>query len=156
MNILDYDQTHTLNANIVLRTPTDFSVSWGSFYPFADWTASFQIAYGSGLPYSSFGTGLTNDQRMPSTSNVDFKLIRTFFVNDVGIDLFLDIFNLFDSENVNFIGDTQYYDLGDASDPSIQGDPSVVRRSGISDSFIRSPQAYSIGRQIRLGAAVRF
>lgn len=87
---------------------------------------------------------------------MDFKLIRTFFVNDVGIDLFLDIFNLFDSENVNFIGDNQYYDLGDASDTSIKGDPSVVRKSGLTDSYIRSPQAYSTGRQIRVGAAVRF
>ena len=156
MNILDFDQTHTINANIVLRTPNKFSISWGSFYPFADWTSSFQIAYGSGLPYSSFGTGLTNDQRMPSTSKVDLKLIRTFFVNNVGIDLFLDIFNLFNSDNVDFIGNTQYYDLGDASDLSVQGDPSVVRRSGINDSFIRSPQAYSTGRQVRLGAAVRF
>jgi len=156
MNILSYDQTHTINANIVLRTPNKFSVSLGSFYPFADWTASFQIAYGSGLPYSSFGTGLTNDQRKPSTNKVDFKLIRTFFVNNVGIDLFLDIFNMFNSENVNFIGNTQFYDLGDASDSSVQGDPSVVRRSGLTNSYIRSPQAFSIGRQVRLGAAVRF
>jgi hypothetical protein len=156
MNILDFDQTHTINANIVLRTPNKFSTSWGSFYPFADWTASFQIAYGSGLPYSSFGTGLTNDQRMPSTNKVDFKLIRTLFINEIGIDLFLDIFNLFDSENVLFIGDIQYYDLGDPLDPSVQSDASVVRRSGLTNSYIRNPQAFSTGRQIRVGAAVRF
>jgi outer membrane receptor protein involved in Fe transport len=156
MNILDFDQTHTFNANIVLRTPTQFGTAWGSFHPFADWTASFQIAYGSGLPYSSFGTGLTNDQRKPSTSSVDFKLIRTILINDFGIDLFLDVFNLFNTDNVNFIGNTQYYDLGDATDPSVQGDASVVRRSGITNAFIRSPQAFSIGRQIRVGAAVRF
>jgi hypothetical protein len=156
MNILSYDQTHTVNANIVLRTPSEYSISWGSFYPLADWTASFQIAYGSGLPYSSFGTGLTNDQRKPSTSSVDFKLIRTIYVNRVGIDLFMDIFNLFNSDNVLFIGNTQFYDLGDPVDPTIKGDASVVRRSGITNTFIRNPQAFSIGRQIRVGAAVRF
>jgi hypothetical protein len=155
MNILDYDQTHTVNANIILRTPEKFSVDWGSFYPLADWTASFQIAYGSGLPYSSFGTGLTNDQRMPSTSNVDLKFIRTFRINDVGLDLFLDVFNLFDTENVAFIGNIQYYDLGDAADPSVKGDPSIVRRD-LSGNYIRHPQAYSTGRQVRFGAAVRF
>lgn len=158
MNILSYDQTYTLNANIVLRTPTKFSISWGSFYPFADWTSSFQIAYGSGLPFSSFGTGLTNDQRKPSTNKVDFKLIRTFFINDVGIDLFMDIFNLFDNNNVLFIGNTRYYYCPPYSPgcSPVEGDPSVVRKSGLTNSFIRSPQAFSTGRQVRLGAAVRF
>jgi hypothetical protein len=159
MNILSYDQTHTINANIVLRTPNKYSVSWGSFYPFADWTASFQIAYGSGLPYSSFDTGLTNDQRKPSTNKVDFKLIRTFFINNVGIDLFLDIFNVFDTENVVFIGDPQFYgpfENEKTNYPAAEGDASVVGRSGLTESFIRNPQAFSTGRQIRLGAAVRF
>lgn len=156
MNILAYDQTHTVNANIILRTPEKFSVAWGSFYPLADWTASFQIAYGSGLPYSSFGTGLTNDQRRPSTNTTDLKFIRTFRINEVGIDLFLDVFNLFNNKNVTFIGNTQYYDLGDATDPSIKGDPSVIRRDGVTLDYIRHPQAYSSGRQVRFGTAVRF
>jgi len=156
MNILDYDQTHTVNANIILRTPEKFSIAWGSFYPLADWTASIQFAYGSGLPYSSYGTGLTNDQRLPATSTTDLKLIRTFRIDEVGLDLFLDFFNLFNNKNVLYIGDTQFYDLGDPADASIKGDPSVVRRDGLTGDYIRSPLAYSSGRQIRFGAAVRF
>lgn len=156
MNILDYDQSHTLNATIVLRTPEDLGMSMGSFYPFADWTATFQFAYGSGLPYSSYGTGLTNDQRLPWTSATDLKLIRLIRMSPVDVEIFLDIFNIFDRQNVRYIGDTRLYERGDPSDASIKGDPTVVRRDGINETFNRNSQALSTGRQWRFGIGFRF
>ena len=156
MNILDFDQTHTVNATIIARTPQDFGMALGSFLPFADWTATFQFRYGSGLPYSSYGTGLTNDQRMPWTSTTDLKLIKMIPVKAVDLEIFLDIYNMFDKRNVLYIGNTQYYEYGDPADPSIKGDPTVVRRDGITSAFIRSPQALSSGRLWRFGVGFKF
>jgi len=158
MNILDYDQTHTINATIIGRTPQDFGLTLGSFRPFAEWTATFQFRYGSGLPYSSFGTGLTNDQRMPWTSATDLKLIKVIPVKPVNIEIFLDIYNMFDRKNVLYIANTRLYDRGDKDDDSIKGDATVVGPDpdGISDAFIRNRQALSSGRQWRFGIGFRF
>jgi hypothetical protein len=154
MNILNHDQTHTVNATIILRTPSDYGGSWNALV--GDWTGTFQFRYGSGLPYSSFGTGLTNDQRRPWTSSTDLKLIKIIRVDRISFELFLDVINLFDRENVIYIGNTRLYERGDPADDSIKGDPTVVRRDGISDVFIRNPQTLSAGRQLRLGVGFRF
>jgi hypothetical protein len=156
MNILSYDQTHTVNATLTLRTPGDFGTNWGGFQPFADWTGTFQFRYGSGLPYSSYGTGLTNDQRKPWTSATDLKLIRIVRLQRVSFEIFLDIYNMFDRQNVIFIGNTRLYDRGDPDDPTVQDDPTVIRRDGINDAFTRNPQALSSGRQWRFGVGFRF
>jgi outer membrane receptor protein involved in Fe transport len=156
MNILDFDQTHTVNANIVLKTPESFGAEVIGFNPFANWTASIQFAYGSGLPYTGYNSTSVNDKRMPWTSTTDMKLIRHIDIDPVGLDLFIDIFNLFDRDNVSFIGSAQYYEIGSVDNPSIKGDPSVIYRDGITGNFIRHPQSYSTGREIRFGLAVKF
>ena len=154
MNILDYDQTHTVNATIILRTPGDYGGSMSGLV--GDWTGTFQFRYGSGLPYSSYGTGLTNDQRRPWTSATDLKLIKIVRFQNMSFELFIDIYNLFDRNNVIYIGNTRLYDRGDPDDPTIKGDPTVVQRDGISDAFVRNPQALSTGRQWRFGLGFRF
>jgi outer membrane receptor protein involved in Fe transport len=155
MNILDFDQTHTVNANLILRTPVDFGIKLGPVHPFAGWATTFLFDYGSGLPYSSYGNNKVNDKRRPWTSTTDFKLSRTFTVAGLGLNMFMDVFNLFNRKNVNWIGSAQYYDSGDPEDSSIKGDPSVVRRNS-DGSYARNPQAYSTGRRIRFGIALTF
>jgi hypothetical protein len=139
-----------------LRTPSDFGANLGGFQPFSDWTGTFQFRYGRGLPYSSWNTGLTNDQRQPWTSTTDLKLIKIIRLKPVSFEVFLDIYNIFDRENVIYIGNTRFYDLGDSTDDTIQGDPTVIRRDGISNAYIRNPQAVSRGRQWRFGVGFRF
>lgn len=156
MNILDHDQTHTVNANLTLRTPVEFGPGFGKIKPLANWMMNVQFEYGSGLPYSSYGTGKVNDKRMPWTSTTDLKIIRQISVAKIKFDLFLDIFNLFDRRNVWWIGNSQYYDQGDPNDPSIKHDPSVIRRDTITGDYIRNPAVYSYPRQFRFGMAVQF
>lgn len=155
MNILDFDQTHTVNTNITLRTPSDFGTNFGVIRHFADWITNIQFAYGSGLPYSSYGNNKINDARRPWTSTTDLKFMKQIKISRYGIDLFMDVFNLFDRKNVNWIGSSLYYDVGHSSDASIKGDPSVVRREA-DGTFVRSPQAYSAGRQMRFGIGLHF
>ncbi|MBN2417351.1 TonB-dependent receptor [bacterium] len=155
MNILDHDQTHTVNANLTLQTPSDFGPRLGSVKPLADWIMNVQFEYGSGLPYSSYGTGKINDKRMPWTSTTDLKLIRKISVANLTFELFFDVYNLFDRKNVWWIGNTQYYDQGDPNDPTIKGDPSVVRRDNITGDYVRNPTVFSYARQFRFGMAVK-
>jgi hypothetical protein len=156
MNILDFDQTHTVNATIILRTPTEFGTNLGGFFPFSDWTGTFQFRYGSGLPYSSSGSGLTNDQRRPWTSTTDLKLIRVIRMQPVSLEIFLDVYNIFDRKNTIYIGNSYYYDNGSPDDKNVKDDPTVVRRDINSGTFSRNPQAISRGRQLRFGIGVRF
>ena len=150
LNIMSFDQTHTVNANISLRTPDDFIKGLNN------WRANIQFGYGSGLPYTSYGSGKVNDKRMPWTSNTDLRLSKQFNVANVKMNLFLDVFNLFNRENVDWIGSAQWYEIGDAEDETVKDDPAVVRRDGITGEFIRNPQAYSNKRQFRFGIAVEF
>lgn len=148
MNILDFDQTHTVNANITLRTPADIDlIQIGQFKPLAKWTANIQFDYGSGLPYSSYGSGKINDKRRPWTSNTDVKLIRQFSAANLNFDFFVDVLNVFDRQNVEWLGSSRYYE--------ITGDPSIVFKD-ITGQYIRNTQVYSDGRQVRLGVAVQF
>ena len=68
----------------------------------------------------------------------------------------MDVFNLFNRKNVNWIGSAQYYDSGDPDDASIKGDPSVVRLSVDRETYFRNSQAYSYGRRMRFGIALTF
>ncbi|GAG18863.1 unnamed protein product, partial [marine sediment metagenome] len=89
INVLNFDQTHTVNANITFRTPDRFGKLWGN------WLANFQYAYGSGLPYSSYGTGKINDLRMPSTTNTDLRVSKQIEIANTTLSVYMDIFNLF-------------------------------------------------------------
>ncbi|HNW59948.1 MAG TPA: TonB-dependent receptor [bacterium] len=147
MNLLDYDQTHTINANISLRTPGTFGPKFAGIRPLANWQSNIQFAYGSGLPYSSYGTNKVNDQRLPWTSTTDLKLMRQFALAPLKLDLFIDVFNLFDRKNVNYINSAQYYE--------ITGDPSVIMLDVDGVNYIRNPQVWDNGRQVRAGVAIQ-
>jgi outer membrane receptor protein involved in Fe transport len=151
MNILDFDQTHTVNANLTFLTPEDLP------YGLNGWRTNIQFDYGSGLPYSSYGTGKINDKRMPWTSTTDLRLSKLFTIPKASMEVFLDVFNVFNRENVQWIGNTKYYDQGAAdAEEKIKGDPAVVRREGPGGDFIRNPQVFSNKRQFRFGVALRF
>jgi outer membrane receptor for ferrienterochelin and colicin len=152
MNLLDFDQTHTINASLTFITP--------EFLPTGldNWMANFQIDYGSGLPYSSYGTGKINDKRLPWTSTTDMRLSKTFQIHEkFQMGIVLDIFNLFDRKNVAYIANTQYYDLGAAdSEKDLKENPAVVRKDGVDGPYIYTPQVYSSERQFRIGIDLKF
>ncbi|HDP99202.1 MAG TPA: TonB-dependent receptor, partial [bacterium] len=104
--------------------------------------------YGSGLPYSSYGSGKVNDMRMPWTSTTDLRLVRQFKLSNTQLQLFVDVFNIFDRKNIRWLGSTQYYEY--------TGDPSIIRRDTITGDYVRNPQVYSDGRQARVGLAIEF
>jgi len=155
MNLLSFDQTHTIKSNLTLRTPDDFGFNFSGLHPLSNWTANIQFEYGSGLPYTSAFTRKINDKRMPWTSTTDMKIVREFKLAGIGLSVFMDIYNIFNRKNVNWIGDVEYYEYGYAGNTDIKNDPSIVYKDQ-ADNFYRNAQAYSSGRQIRLGLGLFF
>jgi len=146
LNLLSFDQTHTVNANITFKTPARYGKIWGR------WMANFQIDYGSGLPYSSYGTGKINDLRMPSTSSTDLRISKDIDVAKTTLNFYLDIFNMFNRQNVDWIGSSYYYQV----DQNTIQDPAVVYKEGLTGEYIRNPQTYSSERQFRFGISIQF
>lgn len=138
---LNYDQTHTVNVNVTLRTP-------GRLSPLLrNWRANMQFDLNSGQPYSSYGTGRTNDLRLPWTYNMDLRLNRLISMGPVDMNLFLDIFNVFNSLYITYIGSSQFYNL--------RNDAAIVDQD-IDYSFIYNPEVYNNPRQFRAGLSVQF
>ncbi len=143
MVLLDFDQTHTVNANLTLVTPNKI------FRPLADWRANFQFKAGSGLPYTSYDSDVVNDSRLPATYNVDLRLNKKILLRGtLEMDLFMDVYNLFNRENIDWIGDaTHYHETGDYS---------VIRYRTDTGELVRNPQTLSEERQFRFGIAIKF
>jgi outer membrane receptor protein involved in Fe transport len=142
MNILGYDQTHTVNATLTLASSEKFNPL------LRNWRANLLFKYGSGLPYTSYNSSVPNDARMPWTANFDLRINRTFNMGFADLQIFMDIFNLMNRQNVDWIGDARYYELYD--------DPSIIRYNELSGEMTRSPQVYSNERQFRFGMSVQF
>ncbi len=138
---LSHDQTHTINANVTLKTP-------GYLSPLLrNWRANFQLDVNSGLPYSSYGTGKTHDLRLPWKYSLDMRLNRRIAMGPANVDLFLDVFNVLNTLYIGYIGSNQYYNLRE--------DAAIVGRD-VDYSYIYNPEVYNNPRQFRAGMSVRF
>jgi len=94
---LDWDQTHTLNANIFVGT--------------RDWGISLISSLLTGQPYTptriegantgnNVITGLAdNSRRKPMISNIDIEIFKNFELNLMRLQLFISVYNLLDSTN---------------------------------------------------------
>ena len=151
---LGWDQTHTLNSSFVYRLN--------------NWTMSLIGRYWTGLPYTptfTQGTVLVggsatvglkqNSARLPSQKSVDLYINRRVELGKVDLQLFLNIYNVFDQINENNV----YTDTGSAS-YSTQIDPSTIAysadRIGTVPAFVDQPGWYTTPRQIQLGMILGF
>ncbi len=117
--------------------------------PLANWRANFQVKYGSGLPYTSSGSDVVNDARLPSKLNVDLRLNKRIpLPGTVSMDFFIDVYNLFDRKNVDWIGGSYSY--------LVTGEYSVIRLREDTGELVRNPQTLNEERQFRFGLAVQF
>jgi outer membrane receptor protein involved in Fe transport len=128
---LDWDQTHNLAATISLTRPNN-------------WGMSFIARLASGYPYSPEIIDqnidlLPNSERKPTLFDVDVRLFKNFEIGAVGLQAFLNVYNLFDRLNERFV----FNDTGRAI-------------PGIHDlnDYNTRPHFYSAPRQIRIGLAL--
>jgi outer membrane receptor for ferrienterochelin and colicin len=151
---MNWDQTHTLNAQII--------------YDLSSWTFSLVGRYWSGRPYTpsfpvsetvgaSAVSGLTtNSDRRPNQTGVDLRINKAFrFASKLYLQLFMDVYNLFDQRNETFI----YTDTGTA-EYTTTIDPSKIpynaARVSTVEDFVLQPGWYSAPRQIQLGLRFGF
>ena len=138
---LSYDQTHTINANVTLKTPARLSPL------LRNWRANIQVDINSGLPYSSYGTGLTNDLRLPWKYNVDLRINRLIKMGAVKMNVFVDVYNVLNSMYISYIGSGRFYNQ--------ENDAAIVDRD-VDNSFIYNPEVYNDPRQFRAGLSIQF
>jgi len=143
---LDWDQTHTLNANVY--TGGD------------DWGVSLVGSLSTGQPYTPVVTagaysgrniiiGLANNsRRKPILTNLDMQIHKDFAIlPSYDVQVFLKVFNLLDSKNpVTVFGDTGKPDLTLQQQTVTDYDP----------SWFVYPNFYSAPRSIFLGTKISF
>ena len=145
---LNWDQQHTINATF-------------NYASDAEWGFSLIGSYGSGFPYSPSSSQnlsdlLINTGLKPSTINVDMRAYKDFVLNKLKINLFLRVYNLFDTENqLNVYNDsgTANFTMAEFLDRT-NGNPTTLVNS--LDEYFRNPSYYSEPRRIEVGATVFF
>jgi outer membrane receptor protein involved in Fe transport len=140
---LDWDQTHTVNANLFVGT--------------TDWGISLISSLHTGQPYtptriegantgSNVLSGLAdNSRRRPTIVNIDLELFKIFHLNIVDVQLFLKVFNLLDSKNPVIV----FTDTG-KPDYTLQEDTVTDR----DEFWFVYPNYYSPPRRIYLGTRI--
>jgi outer membrane receptor protein involved in Fe transport len=140
---LDWDQTHTLNANLYAGT--------------TDWGISLISTFHTGQPYtptriegantgSNVLTGLAdNSRRRPIIAKIDLELFKNFDFSILDLQLFVKVFNLLDAKNpITVFGDTGKPDY-------------TLQEQTVTDhdeSWFIFPNFYSQPRSIYLGTKI--
>ncbi|MGQ9560318.1 MAG: TonB-dependent receptor [Candidatus Oleimicrobiaceae bacterium] len=132
---LNWDQRHTLNATILLESPSNFAIST-------------VMRYGSGQPYTpalkaGFGGGLeANSGRKRAFFRVDLRAEKYLRLTGLKLSLFVRVVNLLDTRFVNgFVFD-------DTGSPDYSLNP-VGQRTTLAD-----PGRYYPPRRVELGVTV--
>jgi len=140
---LDWDQSHTLNASIIVSKPND-------------WGVSLLGHLGSGLPYSPSYQGVRtsseNSERKPTYINFDINMHKDFVLMGLKSTLFLKCYNLFDRENEV----TVYEDTGRAGYTLASFYAGDWRNYSTLDDYLNRPQYYSEPRRIIMGMTMGF
>ena len=150
---LPWDQNHTLNGRLVTRV--------------GSWTASLIGRYWSGRPYTpSFYVGEVvgatarvglkeNSARLPARKNVDIYIAKRFNLANMYMDLFMNIYNVFDTRDETNV----YTDTGTAEyTTNVKPDQILYNpnRVGTVEQWVIHPEWYTAPRQIQVGLSVGF
>jgi hypothetical protein len=141
---LDWDQTHTVNAQVTVGQP-------------GNWTVGVIYQYGSGLPYTedtrlSRGVRFENGGLRPVTHNLDLRAEKQFNLGSINLSAFLWIYNVLDIANEYGV----YSTTGRANtDLNTQFAGEIIGLNTI-DEYVNNPGFYSSPREIRLGLTVGF
>ncbi len=140
---LDWDQTHTINANVYVGGD--------------GWGMSLIGNLNTGQPYTptvtagaytgrNIITGLPNNsRRKPITANIDLELHKDFSYADYGFQFFIKVFNLLDSKNPTTV-------YGDTGRPDYTLQEQTVRNYDL--SWFVYPNFYSAPRSVYIGTKI--
>lgn len=141
----NWDRSHVFNSSL--------------FYTGNEWGFNILQRFSSGLPYTPSSpipalTGvsasrdvITNSARMPFIFSLDLNLYKNINIAGTTLRTFLNIYNLLDTRNVNFV----YTDSGVPTGPLPSQRPALVE-----ELFYENPTAYSEPRRVQLGFSFGF
>jgi outer membrane receptor protein involved in Fe transport len=145
---LDWDQRHTLKADVNWRSPESAGPVIGDFGLDAVFT------YGSGFPYTGISRVVApnlppiNDKRFPSTWEIDLRVDKGVTAyRGINTDIFLEVTNLTNRANINAPFDSYHLDQFNVEKYEATGDPS---------GQFGDPYFWSAPRRILLGAQLSF
>jgi outer membrane receptor protein involved in Fe transport len=156
---LDFDRSHTLTSSIALTQPDDWAVSVIAFLR-------------TGTPYTpEFPSNVVpisftqNSDQQPVQWNVDLKIEKFFKFDALDFSLFIQVDNLFDTENELYVyanSGRALYNIEETLRPELlnpmrdrinRGDPGMIPISGV-DNYYANPGNISTPRLIRIGASI--
>jgi hypothetical protein len=150
---LDWDQTHNLTA----------SVTW---FPVDQLTVSLIGKISSGYPYNPdfFDTNydaFSNSDRKPTQKGVDLRVSYDFAIADYNYQLFLKVYNLFDTLNERYVFDDTGRSSYTFAYKSVQEPESFRKHYGepgvhTYDEYNIRPAYYRAPREVRFGVSVNF
>jgi hypothetical protein len=138
---LDFDQRHSFALNLNFFVPDNHGL-------LSDFNLNLIFRASSGLPYTPYVDPTVridvNSGRKPWISTFDFRAQKLIKFGGVSAALFLEVTNLFDTQNVSFV----YSRTGKPFD---NGEPGLV---GSSPDANYNPDHVGPPRIIRLGAQI--
>jgi len=143
---LDWDQRHSLNANLFVG-----GNSWGGslisrFYTGQPYTPVSVTATRTG---QSILAGLPNNSRnKPNLFTVDLNLYKNFKYKNFDLQIFMKIFNLLDGENPVFV----YGDTGRPDYTLLL----LAQAAQADETWFDNPGFYSEPRRIQIGTRISF
>jgi outer membrane receptor protein involved in Fe transport len=110
---LDYDQRHTISANIDIVTKPDDGPTIMGYHIFGDMVFNILAEIGSGFPYTpkkiadtiyqarfstAYPVGATNSSLTNWTHNIDLKIVKKINISAVDLDVYVWVLNLLGSK----------------------------------------------------------
>jgi outer membrane receptor protein involved in Fe transport len=158
---LGFDRSHTITSTVALSRPDDWSVSMIGY-------VRTGTPYTPAFPSSVVPITFTqNSDRQPMQWNVDLKLEKFFKLGSLDYSVFVQVDNLFDTENELFVyanSGRALYNISQTLQPELlsdirnrigRGDPGMIPRNGV-DNYYANPGNISAPRLIRIGASIVF
>jgi hypothetical protein len=145
---LDFDQRHKVALNLNFFVPEGGGIDLLGMNLFSNFNLNLIIRANSGLPYTPYVDPTVridvNSGRKPWISTVDLRMLQKIPFTGFALSLFLEVTNLFDTENVVFV----YSRTGKPFDT---GQPGLV---GSSPDANHNPAHIGPPRIIKLGFQV--
>ncbi|MCU7495544.1 MAG: TonB-dependent receptor [Ignavibacteria bacterium] len=150
--LLNWDQSHTLNASLLIGHES--------------WNVTLVGRLGTGLPYTpQIISGKiylpTNSDRKPSQMSVDLLADKSFNILDFTFTVFLKVYNLFDALNERYVYDDTgraTYSIEEQMGSAQNTNEKAAKIPGMhsaTEYFVR-PNYYLAPRNVKVGVSVKF
>ncbi len=149
---LDWDQRHTVNAELDFRIPRGEGPRIGNTPFLEGFGIHLSLDFGSGFPYTASNQGSPepriNMERYPATTMARLKVNRKFWIGSITLDAWCQVYNLFNRRNIDLIMDVEWYEAGGyLYDSSRDPDPTGV---------LDNPYAYGMPRMVQFGLGIEW